>query len=97
MSRKPFFERTVLESSVESQIKDYAERRGWWYAKFTSPGLRGVPDRLFIRGGRHVFIEVKRPGEEPNVQQYRRHRDMRRHGAEVHWVDNVQDAMEILK
>lgn len=92
-----FFERTVLESSVESGIRKYAELRGWWCVKFVSPGLRGVPDRLFIRNGRHVFIEIKRSGEEPTTQQSKRHREMREHGAEVYWVDSVEAAKEILK
>lgn len=94
---RPFFERPALESKVESETKRYAESRGWWCVKFVSPGLRGVPDRLFIREGRHVFIEFKRPGEEPTEQQYKRHREMRAHGAEVHWTDNLEQAKEILK
>lgn len=93
----PFFARTVLESSVESEIRRYAEKRGWWCVKFVSPGLRGVPDRLFIRNGRHVFIEIKRPGEKPSAQQSKRRREMRKHGAEVHWVDNAAAAKEILQ
>lgn len=94
---KPFFERPALEAKVEAEIKRYAEAKGWWCVKFVSPGLRGVPDRLFIRRGRHVFIEVKRPGEEPTEQQYKRHREMRAHGAEVHWADNLDAVKEILK
>lgn len=94
----PFFERPTLEAKVEVEIKRYAEAKGWWCVKFVSPGLRGVPDRLFIRRGRHVFIEIKRPdGKPPTAQQLKRHREMRAHGAEVHWVDAVDAAKEILK
>jgi hypothetical protein len=89
--------RPVRESTVESAINAFAEIRGWWCAKFVSPGLNGVTDRLFIRDGRHVFMEVKRPGEEPTAQQYKRMRDMKAHGAEVHWVDNVEQAKAILR
>lgn len=86
-----------LEKEVESEINEFATLRGWWYCKFTAPNKRAVPDRLFIRKGRHVFIEIKRDGEEPTRQQLKRHQDMRKHGAEVHWVDNVEDAKRILK
>lgn len=86
-----------LESKVEADICAYAQRRGWWASKFVAPGQTGVPDRLFIRRGRHVFIEVKRPGEEPTPKQYAKHDEMRVYGAEVHWVDSLDDAMEILK
>jgi hypothetical protein len=89
-------EEEQLERELESDIGSFAKLRGWWYCKFVAPGKRSVPDRLFIRRGRHVFIEVKRFGEEPTRQQLKRHRDMRDHGAEVHWVDNLADAKRIL-
>jgi len=85
------------ESKIEAAIREYALLRGWWVAKFVSPGQTGVPDRIFIRNGVHIFIEVKRPGETPTPKQLSKHREMRRYGAVVHWVDNLEDAMEILK
>lgn len=94
MTNKPKVER---ESKVEADIRDYALRRGWFVAKFVSPGQTGVPDRLFIRRGRHVFIEIKRPGEKPTPKQLSKHEEMRGFGAEVYWVDNLEAAMEILK
>jgi hypothetical protein len=87
----------ALESSDESDVIKFAKVHGWWIAKFVSPGLRGVPDRIFIREGRVLFIELKRNSEEPTVQQLKRHREMRRHGAEVHWVNNLADAFELLR
>lgn len=86
-----------LESSIESDAITFAKLHGWWVAKFVSPGKRGVPDRIFIRDGRVVFIEFKRGGKEPTVQQLKRHREMRAHGAEVHWVDNLKSAYQILR
>jgi hypothetical protein len=86
-----------LESGVEGPAVTYAELRGWWVAKFVSPGKRGVPDRLFIRNGRHLFIEFKRPGKDARKQQEKRHREMREHGAEVHVVDNLEQAYALLR
>jgi hypothetical protein len=86
-----------LESQIEAEIREYAILRGWWAAKFVAPGQTGVPDRLFIRRGRHIFLEIKRPGEEPTPKQYSKHKEMRAHGAEVYWVDNLEDAKAILK
>jgi len=87
----------LKESNIEGQIIDFAEIRGWWQAKFTSPGLRGVADRIFIRRGRHLFIEVKKPGEVPTIQQEKRARDMRAYGATIHWVDSLEQARAILR
>lgn len=86
-----------LESDIEGDAVAFAERRGWWVAKFVSPGRRGVPDRLFIRGGRHVFVEFKRGDETARRQQTKRHREMREHGAEVHVIDNLKDAYDLLR
>lgn len=85
------------ESEIESDICDFAKIRGWLEVKFVSPQLRGVMDRFFIRRGRVVFMEVKKPGEEPTMQQMHRIREFRAHGGEVHWVDNLEDARRILR
>lgn len=82
----------IRESKLETDIWEYAEATGWWAAKFTSPGKRAVPDRLFIRKGVHLFGEIKRPGEEPTRQQELRHKKMRAHGAIVRLWDNFDDA-----
>lgn len=87
----------VLESKVEKDIVKMAKGLGYWVCKFTSPALAGVPDRMFIRNGRVVFIEIKRPGNAPTKLQEIRMRDMEAHGAEVHWVDNVEAARAILR
>lgn len=87
----------ILEREVERPAKEYARRRGWWVAKFVSPGLNGVPDDVFIRDGRVMFIEFKRPGEDLRPLQAKRVRDMRAHGAEVHVIDNLADAYELLR
>lgn len=52
---------------------------------------KAVPDRVFIRNGVVLFVEFKRPGEEPTLQQRNRHRQMKAKGANVTWVDNFED------
>lgn len=88
--------KVVRESVVEKEIRRYAEATGWWVAKFVSPSKRGVPDRLFIKRGIVLFMEIKRPGEEPTQQQHLRMKEMRRYGAIVVWVDSFEKAKEWL-
>ena len=85
------------ESKIEKAIKEFAERFGWLCWKFVSPGLKGVPDRMFIKGGRVVFIEVKKFGEEPTRQQEKRGEELRAAGVEAYWVDTLEDARVILE
>lgn len=91
----------MRESALEKKGNAYAESRGWYVMKFVSPGKRAVPDRLYLRVkdgvARTVFIEWKRPGEEPTAQQYKRGRDIMAHGAEWYWADNMEKAIEILR
>lgn len=86
-----------LESAIESAACKKARLRGWLVYKFVSPAQRGVPDRMFIKKGRILWIEFKAPGEEPTSLQEIKMREMIDAGAEVHWVDNVEAALEILR
>lgn len=89
---KKFFEKSVLEKSIEREGGDYAFKRGWFEIKLTSPSRRGWPDRFYARGGRIVLVEWKKEGEAPTVQQAKLHRELRAHGVEVHWLDNLEAA-----
>ena len=94
MSTKP----TSRESSIEKKIVREAKARGYDVFKFTSPGRRGVPDRIFINQfGVTFFIEVKRPGHEPTPLQKREILRMSyRSRLLATWVDNVEDAIVFL-
>lgn len=86
----------AAESKLEGDVVRYAKATGWWVSKFVAPGLRGVPDRMFIRNGIVVFAELKAPGELPTPQQVKRHKDMRAAGAIVRVWDNYDDAISDL-
>lgn len=51
--------------------------------KFTSPGKRGVPDRIIIGKGRTIFVELKSETGDLRKQQEFRIREMKEHGADV--------------
>ena len=86
-----------LESEVEKPAREYARQQGWWACKFVSPGMRGVPDDVFIRDGLVLFVEFKRPGELPRPQQVKRIREMEKHGAQVRVIDTLADAYFIFR
>jgi len=86
-----------LESELEKDAIDFAKKHGWLVMKFVSPGKRGVPDRIFIREGRVVFIEFKRSGELPRVQQKKRIKELQDHGANVYVCDSLDYAYLILR
>jgi hypothetical protein len=87
----------MLEKTIEKKTTDKAKALGWWACKLTSPSFAGIPDRMFIRNGRVVFIEFKRQGEKPRKLQEIVIRDMRFHGAEVYVIDSVEAGFELFE
>lgn len=74
---RPYRER--LESTEEADVRKWALAEGWETVKV---GRDGWPDRVFIRGGLHVWIEMKRAKTgRASVLQGRRIESLRKHGA----------------
>lgn len=68
----------MRESAVESHFKKRVKERGGYAYKFVSPGHRGVPDRIAVMpDGVTLFVELKRPGAEPEPHQVREHQRLR--------------------
>lgn len=87
----------ATEAKLEAAVKKWAEEKGWYCRKFVSTSQRSVPDRLFIKEGRVVFIELKSPGKKPTRAQMIELELIRDHGGEAHWADNLDDVKEILR
>lgn len=87
----------TLEADIELAVVAWAEDHGWEVRKVKWLGRDGAPDRVFFGYGRTVWIEFKRPGEEPRPNQVREHRRMAKGGAKVHAVDSVEQGIAILR
>lgn len=87
----------TLEVGIEDFVVQKAEDAGFFVRKVSWFGRRNAPDRVFSREDRGtVWIEFKRPGEEPRKSQLLEHKRMRAAGMEVHACDNVRDALRVL-
>jgi hypothetical protein len=86
----------MLESEIRNKVRDWAKANGWLAYVFTSPSKRSVPDRIYIKDGRVVFIEYKLPGEKLTPGQKREIERLRAAGAEVHVAYSVGGAIMIL-
>ncbi len=60
-------------------------------------GVAGDPDITGCIRGRHLELEVKRPGGKPTPLQEKRLREWRDAGAVVEVVASVEDVREILR
>lgn len=86
----------MLERDIEHRVVDIAKKHGWLSFKFVSPAQRGVPDRIFMKGGRIVFIEFKALGKKPTDLQDHIIRKMVDAGCEVHVCDSVEGGCNAL-
>lgn len=79
----------MRESDVENHLVKRVKERGGTPYKFKSPQRRSVTDRICaMPGGVVIFVEVKKPGEEPREDQAREHQRLRNLGCKVLVVDS---------
>ena len=94
-------ERQKLEKTVETDSVAWARRNGWFTRKYSSPGQKGVQDRIFVKRIRNegmvVFIEYKKVGNVPTDLQCDDAEQLRNHGGAVFWTNTVRGTILILE
>lgn len=86
-----------LETTIETRFYDRMKDRGIVAVKLNLRSRRHFPDRMIILPfGRTVFIEFKRPGEEPRRAQTRNHEWLRARGHIVGVFDDVDVAEQFI-
>jgi hypothetical protein len=85
----------VAQRQPEGKLKDecryeHAKPNGLLFWQIEGKQRNGVPDTLAGRvAGGGVLIEFKRPGQEPNEQQWLRIYELREAGILAWWCDSV--------
>lgn len=81
--------RPRLERDIENDVVDYAVRHlGAEHRKMNGLGKRHWPDRLILLSRcPELWIEFKKPGEEPTPGQWEQIRRLRAQGREV-WIED---------
>ena len=82
----------LTEAKIEKQVVAYCHKRGLYTRKFASPAHRGVPDRIICGRGKVLFLELKRPGNNPTALQLREMAELQRHGMAALWVSSLVEA-----
>lgn len=87
----------MQESVIEKKLRLEARKRDGIAAKFVSPGLAGVPDRLLLLpGGKCAFVELKAPGERLRPLQEKRKRQLEALGFRVFCIDGMEQIGGVL-
>src|SRR5580765_7258037 len=88
----------VKESKTEKDVKKWAEEVGILVVKMNLRGRKGWPDRIFILpNGLVLWVEFKRPGEQPRDLQAYVHRELRKRKQLVYVADHVADTISYIK
>lgn len=84
------------EHHTEHALKTAVEADGGLCWKLTCPGTTGVPDRICLKAGRAIFVEVKAPGCKPRPIQNRRIAQLRAQGFPVFVIDGIDQIEGVL-
>ncbi len=84
------------EGDIESRIVKAGKLRGWRQRKMQFVGRSGCPDRWFQRDhGQLVILEIKDPDGVRSYAQKKEIKWLNANGFHAHFVDSVQQAIEI--
>jgi hypothetical protein len=87
----------VRESKIEFEVCKYAKSKGFKAYKWSSPGNRGVPDRIFMRIYKRIFfIEFKATGKKLSKLQVLVIKILRTMEFDVYVVDSIEYGKEII-
>ena len=88
----------LKEANIEIPVCAFAQEQGWFCRKNEWVGRRGAPDRVFSHPDHGpLWVEFKRPGAKPRVQQVREIARMQAAGMRVHVIDNVEDGYDLFR
>lgn len=85
------------EAAIEKHLVESIEKIGGLAWKFTSPGIKGVPDRIIMLQEYIFFVEVKAPGEDMRKLQKWRKMQLEREGFAVLLIDTKSKVDELIE
>lgn len=86
----------MLERELEAKVVALCREHGVYCRKWSSPSRRGVADRILVGGGYTLFLELKKPGEEPTKLQLREIALIKAAGGSAGWSDNLEQIKTII-
>ena len=87
----------MREVVVERRLAAAVRRMGGICAKWMSPGIDGVPDRIILLPGSKIgFAEIKAPGRDLRPLQKKRKSQLESLGILVFKIDDPEQIKEVL-
>jgi len=86
----------MRESAVEKKVVDFAKGRGITVIKLEGVNNRGKPDRMFLKNGNVLFLELKAPGKRPTELQLYWINHLTSIGFPAFWTDNPGEGIKLI-
>ena len=99
MKRKLRLKIKITENDIKLQVKQYLSLRGWFHFPLTAGmgSYKGAPDRIAVKGGRVLFLEIKKPvGWKHSDPQKQFQKDIKEHKGEYYLIKSLEDLIEII-
>ena len=87
----------MRECDVEKPGVKFAESRGWYVYKGSSPGNTGIHDQVHHKEIVTFYIEYKAPGKKASPKQRDFAKKLKAAGIVCRCIDNVPDARQFIK
>ena len=87
------------EGRLKETCRKLALRHGLMFRNVEGKGFKGWPDTAcgkYPKGSGTIHIEFKRPGKEPEEQQWARINEIRDNGGEADWADSYERYCELI-
>ena len=87
----------ITENDIKRQVKDYLDLKGYFHFHLLA-GMGcypGLPDRIAIKGGKVLFLEIKKPkGWKHSDSQIKFQQDIEKAGGKYLLVRKLEDLIE---
>ena len=82
----------MLESAIEKKLTRWCKSVGILTYKFNSQSMRGVPDRIYMKDGNILFLELKQVGKKPTKLQFHHLKQISDQGINADWAAGYEEA-----
>jgi len=88
----------ISETDIKRQIKEYLDIMGWFNFPILQgiASYKGIPDRIAIKEGRILFLEIKIPKGKLSKWQQEFQTNIDNAGGEYYVVHNLDELIKVL-
>ena len=88
----------ISENDVKNIVKDYLNLKGYFHFHILQGmgAFKGIPDIIAIKGGRVLFLEIKKPNGKQSEHQRQFQISIEGHGGEYYIIKSLEDLIKII-